>query len=396
MRALLLVVGNEDHGRVSEFALLSDSGGYDVVDVIVQRRPIDSRFYVGPGKFEEIRRRVRSGDIDAIITYHPLKPIQYMNLSSLGVKVLDRVQLILEIFDKRAGSREARLQIELARLRHELPRVREIIRLSKLGEQAGLKASGEYAIEAQYRHMLARISRIRRELEEIRRRKEETLSRRRYIGLPEVALVGYTMSGKTTLFNRLSKESKYSDGKPFATLNTYSRLVDFGGAKALLTDTIGFIDDLPPLLIESFYATVAEVINADLLLLVTDLSDDLGEFRRKLRSSLEIFEDLGVSRGKVLPVLNKVDLAVNTEEKVSMIKEEFGDYVVISAARGYGIGELRVKVREKLGYVTVKVPLSIEEIPQWVYRYGKVHVNEEGTYITLHESLVERIMRDIS
>ncbi|GAB6945012.1 GTPase HflX [Vulcanisaeta sp. JCM 14467] len=350
-KALLLIADDVGENRIKEFQLLSEAGGYEVLDTIIQRRRPDTRYYLGIGKLGEVESLVKSLRPDAVITYHQLNPIQYVNLERrLRVRVMDRILLILEIFEKRAGSKEAKLQIELTRLRLEIPRVREFIRLAKMGEQIGFYGGGEYAIEAYYRYMMRRIAHIRRELNAIRRRREMLVVRRRDYGLPQVALTGYTSAGKTTLFNRLAKESKYVDGKPFATLDTYSRLVNFNGLNAILTDTIGFIDDLPPLLIESFYATIAEVLNADLILFMVDVSDDYQEFSRKFMSSIKIFDDLGIPRTRVLPVLNKVDLmdSVSINDKISLVKSEFGDYVLISAKTGVGIDDLRDTVRSRL------------------------------------------------
>ncbi len=349
----MVIADNVSESKIREFQALCEAADYEVVGVVHQKRSIDSRFYVGLGKLSEIEKLVERLRPDVIITYHQLNPIQYFNLErKLKIEVMDRVWLILEIFEKRAGSKEAKLQIELTRLRLEIPRVRELIRLAKKGEQIGFHGGGEYAVEAYYRHIVRRASHIRRELERIRRRREALITRRKDLGLPHVALTGYTSAGKTTLFNRLTKESKYIDGKPFATLDTYSRLTYFNGVYAILTDTIGFIDDLPPLLIESFYATIAEVLNADLILLVIDVSEPYDEFQRKLLSSLRILDDIGISRHQILPVLNKVDLIDEDGlwEKTRLIEAFFGNnnYVVISAKLGVGIDELRNAVRDRI------------------------------------------------
>jgi GTP-binding protein HflX (EC 3.1.5.-) len=350
-KAVLLIADDIEDGKIREFKSLAEAGDYEVLDTIIQRRRPDPRYYLGLGKLSKVEEIIRSYEPDTVITYHQLNPVQYVNLGRrLRIRVMDRVWLILEIFERRAGSKEAKLQIELTRLRLEIPRIREFIRLAKLGEQIGIYGGGEYAIEAYYRHMVRRASHIRRELEKIRERKTSLVMRRRDYGLPQVALTGYTSAGKTTLFNRLARENKYVDGKPFATLDTYSRLAYFNGVNAILTDTIGFIDDLPPLLIESFYATIAEVLNSDLVLFVIDISDEYPEFHRKFTSSLRIFMDLGVSKGKILPVLNKVDAANDSyiSDKVSLVKQEFNEYVVISAKLGIGIDDLRNTIRNKL------------------------------------------------
>jgi GTP-binding protein HflX len=350
-RALLLIADDVGENRIREFQLLSEAGGYEVINTVIQRRRPDTRYYLGIGKLSEVESLIDSFKPDVVITYHQLNPIQYVNLERrLRTRVMDRVLLILEIFGRRAGSKEAKLQIELTRLRLEIPRVREFIRLAKMGEQIGFYGGGEYAIEAYYRYMMRRIAHIRRELNAIKRRRESLVIRRKDYGLPQVALTGYTSAGKTTLFNRLTKENKYVDGKPFATLDTYSRLVNFNGVNAILTDTIGFIDDIPPLLIESFYATIAEVLNADLILFMLDVSDDYQEFSRKFVSSAKIFNDLGISRTSVLPILNKIDLTngIDITDKLNLVESEFSNYVIISAKAGIGIDDLKNAIRSRL------------------------------------------------
>ncbi|WP_238375109.1 GTPase HflX [Vulcanisaeta thermophila] len=351
-KALLLVASDGiDEGRIREFRALAEAADYEVMGIIKQRRRPDSRYYMGPGKLEEIARKVIVERPDVVITYHQLNPIQYVNLEKkLRVKVMDRVWLILSIFERRAGSAEAKLQIELARLRLEIPRVREYIRLAKAGEQIGFYGGGEYAIEAYYRYARRRVTYIKRELERIRSRREGLIIRRRDYGLPQVVITGYTSAGKTTLFNLLTGENKYVDGKPFATLDTYSRLLNINGTKVIITDTIGFIDDLPPLLIESFYTTIAEILNTDLVLLMIDASEDHHEFLRKYNSTLKILSELGVNKNKVLPVLNKVDLTspVELNDKVEVIKRDFETPILISAKLGIGIDKLKEAIVTKL------------------------------------------------
>jgi GTP-binding protein HflX len=357
-RALLAYVGSKTSNltyKLNEFVSLVEAAGFDVVDLVTQFGRADTRFYLGAGKAREVAAR----DFDVFIAYHSLSPLQVFNLERLfRRRVLDRVLVILTIFEKRAGSIESKLQIELARLRYELPKVKEYLRRAKMGEQLGFMGAGEYVIDAYYRHMVKRISTIRRKLEEVRRSRASHIMKRKESGVPEVVITGYTSAGKTTLFNRLVSENKFVDGKPFATLETYSRALDLWGKKVVLTDTIGFIDDLPPVLIESFYSTLQEVVEADTILLVIDGSEPQEEIARKLRTSVETLREVGVDRDKIIPVVNKVD-KIRMEEIKSLrglIGRYFSWFVPVSALTGFGVEALKVVLFFKVpGYSIVKV-----------------------------------------
>ncbi len=396
-RALLVFVGkNVVKSKLEEFRLLAEVAGYEPAELVVQQREPDSRYYVGSGKLSEIKDLVRRLNVDTLITYHELKPRQHFNLErELNVRVLDRVHLILEIFSKRAGTKEAKLQIELVRLKHELPRIKEYIRLAKIGEQIGFHGAGEYAVEAYYRYVRQRISVIRRELQELRSRKRDLVVRRRCYGLPEVVLTGYTGAGKTTLFNRLTKDFKYRDGRPFATLSTYSHVVCIDGAKVILTDTIGFIDDLPPLLVEAFYATIEELAHADLVLLIIDSSDDESELTRKLMSSLRVFDELSIPLSKVLPVLNKIDLISEeeVEARKSIVRRYFDHVVSISAERGYGMEDLRRAVLGKLScYKTIMVYADGFELPSWIFDVASITFQNGVMMLRVHEQNLNKVL----
>jgi GTP-binding protein HflX len=357
-RALLAYVGSKTSNltyKLNEFVSLVEAAGFDVVDVVTQFGRADTRFYLGAGKAREVAAR----DFDVFIAYHSLSPLQVFNLERLfRRRVLDRVLVILTIFEKRAGSIESKLQIELARLRYELPKVKEYLRRAKMGEQLGFMGAGEYVIDAYYRHMVKRISTIRRKLEEVRRSRASHIMKRKESGVPEVVITGYTSAGKTTLFNKLVSENKFVDGKPFATLETYSRALDLWGKKVVLTDTIGFIDDLPPVLIESFYSTLQEVVEADTILLVIDGSEPQEEIARKLRTSVETLREVGVDRDKIIPVVNKVDKIRIEEIKSlrSLIGRYFNWFVPVSALTGFGVETLKAVLFFKVpGYSIVKV-----------------------------------------
>lgn len=359
--ALLIYVDpNPVESKANEFKMLAEVAGYNVRGMVIQRRVPDSRYYVGSGKLMEIKSMINH-DINYVITYHQLRPTQSFNLAKrLGVNVMDRIKLILEIFDKRAGDAEAKLQIRLAELRYMLPIIREYIRLSKRGEQIGFHGLGEYSAETYYKHALRQIASIRRRLQAVKSMRDAHIVKRKDRGIPEVVLTGYTMAGKTTLFNKLTGEGKYIDGKAFATLSTYSRLVNFNGKYAVVTDTVGFIDDLPPLLVESFYSTIRELAYADLILLLIDSSDPISEIRRKLSSSVNILNNIGVPMGKVIPVFNKID-EVSELGELGVLTREFNlsKPLFISAKVGVGLSELKARVASELrDYLTIRLSIS--------------------------------------
>ncbi|MCU7788115.1 GTPase HflX [Pyrobaculum sp. 3827-6] len=342
-RALLAYVGPRTPNlgyKLEEFVSLVEVAGFEVAELVTQFAKTDARFYLGVGKAREIAEK----DFDVFIAYHSLTPLQIFNLEKLFKRrVIDRIYVILSIFEKRAGSLESKLQIELARLRYELPKVKEYLRRAKMGEQLGFMGAGEYAIDAYYRHIVRRISTIRRKLEDAKRGRVMHIVKRREAGIPEVVLTGYTSAGKTTLFNRLVNENKLVDGRPFATLETYSRALDLWGKKIVLTDTIGFIDDLPPLLIESFHSTLQEIIDADRMLLVVDGSEPPEEIARKLETSIETLREVGIDLEKIIPVVNKVDkIRLEDVKKLrGVLGRYFSWFVPVSALTGFGIEALK-------------------------------------------------------
>ncbi len=321
--------------NIEEFKALAKAAGYDVVRVIIQKRKEDPKYNIGVGKVEELDKIIKEENIERVIFFNSLKPVQILNLKEkLRVEVIDRFQLILEIFAKHAGSREAKLQIELAKLRYELPRIREWVRRAKMRELPGfVRGPGSYQVDVYYKSILRRITKIRRELEEIRKHKSLHRKVRKSMGFPLIVLTGYTNAGKTTLFNRLTKESKPVSNIPFSTLATVTRLIDINGRKALISDTIGFIDNLPPLLIESFYTTLEEIRYADLLLMVIDSSEPVSEIKRKIRASIGILGEVGVISRPTIAVLNKIDLISEEElkERINIVREYYEKVVPLSA-----------------------------------------------------------------
>lgn len=316
-----------------------------------------SPYMIGKGKAQELAKTVKERGAEKVIFENDLKPVQAYNLAKLaGVEAIDRFQLILEIFAKRAFTKEAQLQVRLAGLRYRLPRARESIRLARLGEQPGFLGLGRYEVDVFLEDMRRQITHIREELREIRKERAQHRFKRMELGFPTVSLAGYTGAGKTTLFNLLAGETKPVNLGLFTTLSPTTRMVSFAGRRALLTDTVGFIDRLPILLVEAFRSTLEETIYADAIILVLDFHDPVEEIRRKLEASLSIIREIGASAVPIAVALNKADLLLSEgvleRQKVTDILPT--KPVLISAKTGFNIGELRRRVAEALGdYVEV-------------------------------------------
>ncbi|MCS7133334.1 MAG: GTPase HflX [Candidatus Caldarchaeum sp.] len=348
--------------NLDELEELCKSVGYQPVYKLVQKRPVHSKFMIGPGKLEELRKTVKRMNIEKIVSENELKPVQEYNLAkALSIPVISRTQLILEIFAQRAASTEAKLQIKLAELQYELSRAKEKVRLAKKGEQPGFHGLGAYEADVYYNEVFRRISTIKEKLRAIRLRKTLMRKKRAEGGFPVVALTGYTNAGKTTLFNRLSGESQPVSSQLFTTLSTTSRIVEFKGRKAYLSDTVGFIKNLPHLLVESFHSTLSEFIYADLLLLVVDVSETKDEIETKLNTCLNVLDEVGVRNVPLLIVFNKIDRSHDYRTKIEEIKVEHR-YVAVSATTGQNLDELEKVVADMMGgYVRLKALLADRE-----------------------------------
>ncbi|WP_461865091.1 GTPase HflX [Thermococcus sp.] len=306
-----------------EFEELLKSAGYEVLEIVEQVREEHPKFNIGPGKLREIKELVEELKPDKVIFANKLTPSQAHNLTKeLGIDVIDRWQLVLEIFEQRAHSKEAKLQVELASLQYEVPFVKEAIRRIKMGDRAGFKGMGEYQTRQYLRHIRYRMGRIRKELERVKADREVKRKRREEVGFILIALAGYTNAGKSTLLNTLAGEEIEARDQMFTTLDTTTRRFRLGGKKVLLTDTVGFIDNLPPFIVEAFHSTLEEIVKADVVLLVLDASEPWGEVKRKFLASLRILRELKTLDKPLIVVLNKIDLtgAEDVEDKRRMIR----------------------------------------------------------------------------
>lgn len=294
---------------VDELKSLSATAGGEVIEVITQnRQQIHPATYLGSGKVNEIRERVDSLEIDLVISNDELSPGQLRNLGDLfGVRVIDRSQLILDIFAMRAKTKEGKLQVELAQLEYTLPRLRGIgIELSRLGAGIGTRGPGETKLETDQRHIRRRIDEIKRRLTLVVKQREQYRKHRREKGVFQIAIVGYTNAGKSTIFNRITNSDSLEEDQLFATLDPLTRQLPLpSGFQTLVTDTVGFIQDLPTSLIASFRSTLEEVTEADLILHVVDSSHPDQEQHQA--TVLKILEDLEAHQIPMLTVYNKKD-----------------------------------------------------------------------------------------
>ncbi len=347
-----IVVTYPDEFDRREILELAKAAGYEVKEVVTQREIIRSEYGVGSGKAQELQAMVADTKSDAIIVDASLTSAQANKLSSLThAQVVDRERLILNIFARRATTTEAKLQVQLAELRYELPRAKDSVRNSFRGEQAGFMGMGEYAVDVKFRALKRQMGFVKEKLEKSRTARDLHTTERRKLGIPFVSLAGYTSSGKTTLFNRLASETKEMSPNLFTTLSTTTRTVTFPNSKRriLLSDTVGFISRLPAYLVESFKSTLDELRYADLVLLMIDVSESFESIGIKLTSCRETLNELEVDPGRVLFVLNKVDLLdVRTRSKIEE-NPLFKGYsaVKVSAVRGDGLRQLRNRILER-------------------------------------------------
>jgi GTP-binding protein HflX len=307
--------------------------------------------------------------------------LQSYNLAkACRVEVIDRFQLILEIFTKRATTTEAQMQIQLATLQNEVKHAREKVRLAKNSEQPGFMGLGSYEADVYKEAIKRQVQTILRKLAKIREKRVLHRERRLELGFLSISLAGYTSAGKSTLFNALTAEDTRVDKSLFTTLSTTTRMVEFSNRKFLLTDTVGFIDRLPIALIEAFHSTLEETIYSDLIILVLDLSDPLETIEKKIGVCQETIERLGAAGIPTITALNKIDLVPEQEVKLKFdtIKDRIANPILLSAKCQTNINELKRKVVGMLEhYVQAKfsVPLNGKTMPfiSWLHQKTDVH-----------------------
>ncbi|MDI6655295.1 MAG: GTPase HflX [Candidatus Hydrothermarchaeota archaeon] len=342
MDKAIVVVTAPDEARQEEIKLLAHTGEYEVVKTFAQFSRPRARFLIGRGKVEEISNFIRENRIKLAIFEDYLNSRQVMSLEEkFKIPVIDKFDLILNVFEKHAKSREARLQIELARLKRKLPYIKIFLGRKVREEHPGFGSSGEYIIHSTVSALHKRIKKIEKKLERFQERVTLQSKRRKEKG-KVVSIAGYTNVGKTTILNGLAKLQEEAGDELFTTLRTKTACIKLGGEKVFVNDTLGFIRNLPHELIYAFTATLGEIKNSDLVLLVLDASEPLEEFLRKKEICENTLVNIGADHIPVVYVLNKIDLANAIEEK------KIGNCVAMSAKYNIGVDELKNKISEVL------------------------------------------------
>lgn len=323
------------------------------------------RYYIQENFLKDLSSDTRNKP-DLIVVYDKLKPWQFYNLHKElnGVEIWDLVNLILNIFDIYAGTLEAKLRIELIKIKHQIPFVKEYVRFSKLGEQVGFMGPGAYGYESLLKSLRRREIYISRRLEEIKRKRELQVLSRQKLGLPQISIIGYASVGKTTLYNTLTRDNKLTGPKFFKTLSPKSGLVDTPCGKMIITDTIGFVRKMPPEIIDVFHAVISEIKYSDAIILMTDPTDTVDEYLEKLSVSIDLLKRINVLEKPIIICLNKEDLVdreilekykeltLNTLSDQEISSKEI---VSISALKGWNIDNLLLslcKYIDHLSYTT--------------------------------------------
>jgi GTP-binding protein HflX len=386
----------KDNDDLKELTALAESAGAIVVDRFQQKiHKIHPALYIGKGKVEQLAGRVKKFNADIVIFDNDLLPRQIREIEAMvPAKVIDRSELILDIFATGAKTAQAKLQVELAQLEYTYPRLARM--WSHLDSVAGAggattagavggigtRGPGEQQLETDRRLVKKRITDLKHELEELDKRRVREIDSRK--GLFQICLVGYTNVGKSTLLNALTDADAYVEDRLFATLDTRTRKWQLeGGAEVLLSDTVGFIRNLPHQLVESFKATLEEAITADLLLHVVDVSNP--DAQKQVESVNKVLAEIGCGKKQILLVLNKIDVisGINTMETLQTL---YPDAIAVSAKTGYGLNHLHEAVVDKYhgGVIIVKVTTSQAngKIQSFLRAYSTI-LNEKYTTVNV-------------
>ncbi|GAA0267321.1 GTPase HflX [Halobacterium noricense] len=391
---------DEGTADTAEIRDLVRAAGYDVGGEVTQTRTADPALQLGEGKVEELAAAVGETDAERVVFDNRLGPYQTYNLGKQlpeNTEVVDRFRLILDIFGQRAHTRKAQLQVELAELRYELPRAEAKTSLAKRDERPGFMGLGEYD-ESREQDIKAQISRIRDELASIEKTEQQRRETRRESGFELVALAGYTNAGKSTLLRRLADDldvdenedlhpdldtTAESQNQLFTTLGTTTRRLDMDRRDVLLTDTVGFISDLPHWLVESFKSTLESVYQADLVLLVVDASESIDEIREKLVTSHDTLYER--NEAPIVTVFNKVDKVDDDElaEKQEALSALAPNPIAVSGRDGINVDALRARIDAELPpreRETLVLPMTDEtmSVVSWVHDHAHVRDVDYG------------------
>jgi GTP-binding protein HflX len=346
--AAVLAQGVDSEGELAELRELARTALVEPVGAVVQHRPRpERRTYLGKGKLEELKRTYKDSGAEVLLVDAELEPAQQRTLEdALQARVVDRTQLILDIFAQHAVSAEGKLQVELAQLEYNLPRMRGLWQhLERLGGGVGTRGPGESQLETDRRIARRRITLLRRRLKELRKQREVRRKSRRRAEAPTVALAGYTNVGKSTLLNALTAATVSVNDRLFETLDPTTRGFEHNGRKYLVTDTVGFIRRLPTQLVEGFAATLEETLVADLVLHVVDASADDERLDEQTRAVASVLHDIGADDLPLELVLNKIDAVDRLRRR--RLENLFPDALQVSALTGEGLDALRERIADR-------------------------------------------------
>lgn len=373
---------DKGHWRIedisSELEELAFSTSVEVVEnIICICQKATANYLIGKGKVEEISAIANEEGVDTVIFSHDLSGTQQRNLEeAIGKKTIDRTQLILDIFSRRAKSPEGKMQVELAQLQYLLPRLagRGIV-LSNLGGGIGTRGPGETKLEVDRRQVRKKVDKLKNDLKTLRLHRLTMHKRRKSNNLPLVALVGYTSAGKSSLLNLLTQSAQITSEKLFTTLDPLAKSLQLlNGQNIIISDTVGFLHDLPHHLIEAFKATLEEVVEADLLIHVLDVSDT--RLYQHNQAVIEVLEELGAKNKPVLVALNKIDL-IEDRSWLEVTKNDFPGSILLSAKTGENLGALITKIEENFCGLMLDIKIFIPhqrmELVDFFYRKAKVN-----------------------
>mgnify|MGYP001044035734 CR=1 FL=1 len=330
----------QDSSSLEELSLLAATAGYATRATFIQKRDrIDPAWYIGAGNAKKVKALALDKQAEAVLFDFELSPVQLRNLEKLlHCRIFSRTEVILDIFERRARTREAKLQVELATLVYSLPRLRHMWpHLSRMAGGIGTRGPGEKQLEVDKRRLSRRISKVKKDLESVEKHRRVIRKGREHRN--RVALVGYTNAGKSSLLNALAHSRLFTESRLFATLDPATREVYLGeGEKALVSDTVGFIKRLPHTLIASFRSTLEEVKDADLLLHVVDVASS--DARERIEAVEGVLDEIQADGMPVVHVFNKVDSMEDRDTRASLMAA-FPDHVVVSAKTGEGLDRLR-------------------------------------------------------
>jgi GTP-binding protein HflX len=402
-RALLVSVykgaaqKEESESLLVELNSLVDTLGIPVLDsLLVRVQEPNPRYFVGSGKAEEIFEHAKQLEADVIVFDNELSPAQQRNWEAMtGLAVIDREEVILDIFAQRAQTKEARLQVDLARMEYSLPRLTRAWRhLGRQGGGLGGKGEGETQLETDRRLIRTHIDRLKEDLELVRLRRATQRKQRERLPLPNAAIVGYTNVGKSALLKKLTGAQVLVENKLFATLDTTTRRVDLpSGQGLLLTDTVGFVRNLPHRLIEAFKATLEEAVLSDFLIHVLDASHPrVYDFHQ---TTIRVLGELGADAKKMITVLNKVDLIAD-ESTLHALRLHFPDGAFVSVRSGEGLKELRHRMADlladRVSKVELALPLSRTDLLSLLHRTSHVlSASYENSHVIVVASVSPKV-----